>query len=256
MAPHDDLLDHLRIATPCQREWEGMTGDERVRHCTSCDRKVYDVAAMTRDEIAQALGESEGRLCARLTRRSDGTLVTRDAAPPRPMPRSRAATAAGAMLLSSVALAAGCASGAKAPPPRLHVRMQLERAPAAAAAASSAAFEGVVRMNGSPRPGVAVTLRNEVTRAERSVVSNAEGAFRVDGLSDGFYAVEMQLDGLERVSVTLVFLRRGEVTRASAIAELQTGQSVLLGEVISVPAVSHDALSTKLPQDIVNKLPI
>ena len=55
-----DPLKHLRIATPCETSWEGMAGDERVRHCTLCSLNVYNFAEMTRDEIRALLARTEG----------------------------------------------------------------------------------------------------------------------------------------------------------------------------------------------------
>src|SRR5229473_6883076 len=73
----DDQLGRLRIAVPCQASWEGMAGDERVRHCTLCSLNVYNFAEMTCDEVRELLMRTEGRVCARLYRRADGTVLTR-----------------------------------------------------------------------------------------------------------------------------------------------------------------------------------
>ena len=52
----------------------------RVRFCESCERPVYNSAAMTRDELADLIARHEGgRMpCLQLHRRPDGTIVTRD----------------------------------------------------------------------------------------------------------------------------------------------------------------------------------
>src|SRR6185369_2922002 len=78
MRKRNDPLNRVRIATPCSATWERMAGDETVRHCTLCELNVYNFAAMTRDEIDELLLRKEGRVCARLYRRADGTLLTSD----------------------------------------------------------------------------------------------------------------------------------------------------------------------------------
>jgi hypothetical protein len=73
-------LDRVGVAKPCKANWAEMTGDDRVRHCGSCDLDVYDISAMRRDE-AQAFLASRagaGRTCIRFFRRADGRLLTRD----------------------------------------------------------------------------------------------------------------------------------------------------------------------------------
>ncbi len=58
---------------------------DTVRHCDLCRLNVYNLSAMTRREaedlIAQREAFPEGRLCIQMTRRLDGTVVTRDCAP-------------------------------------------------------------------------------------------------------------------------------------------------------------------------------
>ena len=72
-------LDNVRVAAPCHENWNDMSGDDRARHCASCNHTVYNLSAMTEDE-AIALLESRGqnRLCIRLHRRLDGTVITSD----------------------------------------------------------------------------------------------------------------------------------------------------------------------------------
>src|SRR5262245_1344011 len=70
-------LDEIRIASPCRVPWGSMQGDDRVRHCSECKLQVYNIAALPRDE-AEELLQRTGRLCLRLFRRSDGTVLTQD----------------------------------------------------------------------------------------------------------------------------------------------------------------------------------
>jgi hypothetical protein len=71
-------LDDVRIASPCHMSWDAMPGDEAVRFCHACEKNVYDLSAMTRAEAERLLHEREGRICVRLYRRADGTVITSD----------------------------------------------------------------------------------------------------------------------------------------------------------------------------------
>ena len=73
-----DLLNDIRIASPCHEAWDRMSGDDRARHCRSCDKTVYNLSAMTADQAADLFREREGRVCVRLYRRRDGTVLTAD----------------------------------------------------------------------------------------------------------------------------------------------------------------------------------
>ncbi|MFI5299207.1 MAG: hypothetical protein ACHREM_14010 [Polyangiales bacterium] len=89
------FVDALRIARPCVEEWDAMiavSGEarDRVRHCARCDRDVYAVSSMARDEAAAFLRARVGeRTCVRLLRRDDGTVVTRDCPSTTPEQRRR-----------------------------------------------------------------------------------------------------------------------------------------------------------------------
>jgi hypothetical protein len=71
-------LEAIEIASPCHADWNKMRGDGRSRHCSSCNKSVYNIAGMTRAEAEQLLKESDGNLCLRLYQRADGTVLTSD----------------------------------------------------------------------------------------------------------------------------------------------------------------------------------
>jgi hypothetical protein len=72
------MINNIRIASPCSADWEQMPGDDRVRHCHACNLNVYNLSAFTEREIRALVANREGRLCARLYRRSDGTVLTQN----------------------------------------------------------------------------------------------------------------------------------------------------------------------------------
>ena len=71
------LLENIRIATPCNADWDDMSGTEAVRFCGKCEKNVYNLSAMTRAEAEAFVGSREG-LCLRLYKRTDGTVITSD----------------------------------------------------------------------------------------------------------------------------------------------------------------------------------
>ena len=72
------ILENARIASPCSMSWNAMRGDDRTRFCNACEKNVYNLVAMTDDEVTALIHEKEGRLCVRLYQRPDGTLITSD----------------------------------------------------------------------------------------------------------------------------------------------------------------------------------
>jgi hypothetical protein len=72
------VLDNIRIASPCSADWSKMSGDERTRHCGDCQKNVYNLSEMTRDEAETLILAKEGRLCVRYFQRKDGTILLAD----------------------------------------------------------------------------------------------------------------------------------------------------------------------------------
>ncbi len=72
------MLEDARVASPCNANWAEMVGDDKSRYCGKCEKNVFNLSAMTRDEAELLMLEKEGNLCIRLYRRKDGTVLTQD----------------------------------------------------------------------------------------------------------------------------------------------------------------------------------
>lgn len=71
----------IKIAAPCSEKWEAMApvgGNDRQRHCASCKLNVWNVKELTESEVRAMLLKAEGRVCGRIYRRMDGTVLTKD----------------------------------------------------------------------------------------------------------------------------------------------------------------------------------
>jgi len=71
-----DILEGIKIASPCSADWNEMYGDENRRFCGQCRLNVYYLPGMPSKEVEDLLLRSEGRICVRLYERSDGTFIT------------------------------------------------------------------------------------------------------------------------------------------------------------------------------------
>jgi len=71
-------LDHVRIAAPCNADWEQMVGNDRVRFCAHCSLNVYNLSEFSKREAEALISSREGRVCARFYRRADGSILTKN----------------------------------------------------------------------------------------------------------------------------------------------------------------------------------
>lgn len=242
------MVDSLRIAAPCTVAWESMAGDERVRHCTLCSLNVFNFAEMTRDEIRALLVKTEGRVCARLYKRADGTVITKDCPTGLRALRRRVSRAAAAILTAAFSVTTFASA------PRLHkprnVKLEVEQA----ATPQLAAFTGIARAeDGTPLPGVTISLRNEAAHYELATVTDINGAFAFGGLYEGMYRVEALLAGVKPIVVEHMVLKYNEITRAQVAmrfdAETVTVGGLAVDEVVQ-------PLGATFQQSLINKLPL
>jgi hypothetical protein len=93
------VLPNIQIAAPCTADWNAMTGDEQVRACAQCNKNVYNLSSMTRDEAEALIVAKEGKLCVRYFQRKDGTILLKDCTIGVSKRRKRRVIAAGAAAL-------------------------------------------------------------------------------------------------------------------------------------------------------------
>lgn len=77
-AKFTNLLNNVKIASPCSQDWNEMIGTERRRFCGECKLNVYNLSGMSKQEAENLLLNAEGRLCVRFYRRADGSVLTKD----------------------------------------------------------------------------------------------------------------------------------------------------------------------------------
>lgn len=161
-----DFLNKLQIASPCPAAWAEMNGDDRARFCATCEKHVYDFSKMTAAEGVALVREKEGKVCGRLWRRADGTVITADCqAGARRVTRRGSAwsTQAAATILAVALLNVACAA---------------KRPPQAAPVASSTPIKRVQPAmtttydSSGPVPLANVTIRDWVAGADTMTVGN------------------------------------------------------------------------------------
>ena len=241
-----DPIERLRIASPCSVSWERMEGDERVRRCAECSLNVYNFAEMTREDVRVLIERNEGRVCARLYRRADGTVLTRDCPTGLRALRRRASRAAAAIVAALLSLPGFAKARLTVHGSTVNITLGHTAAP------QPAAFTGVALMGNAQLPGVTVVLRDEATGRQFTAVTDTNGAFKFASLPDGTYTVELTLPGLEPAKIEHLELKSGVVTHANVTMRPVMEMGIIL---LEPEPVRHDPLSTTFTQSFIDKLP-
>jgi hypothetical protein len=212
------MLDRISIASPCSANWDSMPGTDQVRHCGECNKNVYNLSAMTRREAEALLQETEGRLCARLYRRADGTILTENCPAGLRAIGRRVSRFAGAAMSAVAALSSATAA-----------QFPMFPIPAALREANSSVSGVVKDLTGQGLADARVIVSRVGSDLKLVTTSDSAGHFRVESLAMGSYAVQVQASGFNLFTKELTLRPFQEY---SLTAELRVGT---VGTIIEIP---------------------
>jgi hypothetical protein len=179
-----------------------MEGDERVRFCRLCDLHVYNVSELTSDEAESLVARTEGRLCARLYRRADGTVLTKDCPTGLRAARRRVGRAAGAAF-AAILTFCGLAFGQGKPKQADSCDTGRAKVTRAVKMGKGSALKGVVMdPAGAVVPNVSVTLADNKTKRKFTATTSDAGVFEFAALPAGVYQFEASWPGFQTLRMT------------------------------------------------------
>ncbi|NOT48611.1 MAG: carboxypeptidase regulatory-like domain-containing protein [Acidobacteria bacterium] len=97
-------INDIHVASPCPASWDSMHGDDRSRRCDRCELTVYNISGLTTFEASSLIENNNNRVCVRLRRRTDGTVITSDCPEGLSAYRKRIATLAGTVFAAVLGL--------------------------------------------------------------------------------------------------------------------------------------------------------
>jgi hypothetical protein len=225
-----DHLNHLRIASPCPANWESMKGDDRVRFCELCNLNVYNIAELTRSEAASLVANAEGRICARLYRRIDGTVITRDCPVGWRAIRRRVATVAGAVFTTLISLSSivvgqdPSGQDKSSDKPRVTISRTTSES-----GIERGVISGTIRdRNAAVVVRARISIIDQVTRIPINTESNDEGQFRISGLLPTTYEILFESPGFSRHTIQNITLGGRETLKVDVILE-ESSPNVVVG---------------------------
>ena len=228
-------IDRLRIATPCPISWEQMAGDNRVRFCVHCRLNVYNISELSRIEAETLIASTEGRLCARLFRRADGTVLTKDCpvglrALRRRVARKTAAIFAAIVGLSGAAFGQESSSKDKSSGP---AQTTISRTNIPDQTGTSLSVT-VADVNGAVIADAKILITDLRTNDITKAVTNDEGTFDVGSLAEGTYSIKIESYGFTAYTVSNVVIERSTSVSVNVVLEVATLGGAILVDPASV----------------------
>ncbi len=228
-------INSLRIASPCHVPWDSMAGDDRTRHCDLCSLNVYNVAALNTAEVEKLVGANKTRLCVRLYRRSDGTVLTKDCPVGLRAIQKRVARFVGATLAAVPGLFSFSFGQKDDNKPIDASKVKITRT---VSVSEKSALSGTVYdQNGAVIPGAKIVL----ILAGHEVISrsDADGNYHIQGVSAGIYKLEVTSSGFKQHRLKNFIVNENESSQLDVVMKAT-------GEVMGIyVSEDYDGLDTE-----------
>ncbi len=258
-----ESIDRLRIAAPCPMNWEEMHGDARARFCEQCNLHVYNISELTTREVKTLITKTEGRICGRLYRRADGTVLTKDCPVGLKAIRRRVSRMAGATITAVLSFCFGVLGQSRVQEDKVcenGERVRISRQVKTSEQQDIAPLTGVVKdPNGAVVVGVAVELVNMSTQKKFLATTNDEGVFNFPALETGSYKIEVVASGFMPLNFDGLDFQTGETVNLDIMLQVRIDGTVIVGILLSddyvTPSTDGPGLKTTFPQNKITKLP-
>jgi len=207
----------VRIASPCTASWQEMKGNDWVRHCTECNLKVYNFSELTWKEVESLIARHQGRLCARIYRRADGTVLTQDCPKGLQAVVRRVSRWAGAALsaMAVVNSAGAQSSSGRDPNPLVQIKSAAQTKEKVGENSATVVME-VVDQQGAVIAFARVLLMNQVSGQSWEANTDRKGRARLGGLGRDRYKLRVDANGFrtyqQEVDLTSLEMAEMKVT--------------------------------------------
>jgi len=247
--------DKLRIAAPCRMNWEQMRGDDRTRFCDLCQLRVYNISGLSRKEIQRLIATADGRICARLYRRADGTVLTRDCVVGVRALRRRVAKRTVILFAGLMSLAGSVfgQEGVKASKASCKPQVALERT---IQKGSKKLLTGVVLdPNGAVIPFIKITLTNQSSQQVFKTETRDDGSFELTSVLPGDYSLQINFPGFKPLEIKLLTLRENETAHLRLILQ-PSDTTQTIGILAADDLIDRPTNTTILDERLLRQLPI
>ncbi|MCM3871601.1 MAG: ankyrin repeat domain-containing protein [Pyrinomonadaceae bacterium] len=229
-----DLLDTIRVESPCEVSWDSMIGNDQVRFCEHCNLTVNDLSQLTRKRALRLVRASKGRLCVRYHRGRDGSTLTRSA--PQKLYRigQRASRIAAGAFSATLSLCSASAHAGNIASTMNHSNAAaVSQDPARQLYLGATIVGTVTDPNGAVIPGATIFLSNEQTNLSMATSSNGDGEYRFEGLDVGRYSLRIEAPGFAPVDLTSTYVGANATQRLDKqleVASIEESVDVTAGE--------------------------
>lgn len=244
-------INSLRVASPCSVGWENMSGDERKRFCQLCNLNVYNISEMSGAEVRALIEKTEGRICGRIYKRADGTVLTKDCPVGLRAYYKRTARFAGAALAAIIGLFSINFAQTKSKKDKTcKVTSEISLLRSEIKNAANLIEGTITDSNGAVVPNVKVILTNEETKEKFETTTNEEGYYYFSDVAAGNYTFKVEPQIFKPYELTNLPVNKNEKLQLGVKLKVDNATTVLVGVILTEPYNSIDMSSSSVTYKI------
>jgi ankyrin repeat protein len=198
MKKRKDLLDRVSIEKPCTADWDKMFGNDAVRFCEHCAKRVHNLSAMTRRDAERLVKKSNGNLCIRYHTNKNKKILVRDAPVQITRLGRRVSQFAASVFTAALSVSSVAAQGGARIAPEVNSTevVQTQQSEKKTAANGAALIKGTIYdINKAVVPGAAISLLDSADNVIFQTVTNEEGVYEISFMSAGSYKLRVESPG-------------------------------------------------------------
>lgn len=255
-----NLADSIKVSSPCNEDWEAMTGNKKVRFCSHCDLNVTNISEMTRREAMRLVKKSNGKLCVRYIQNPKTKApVFADKLYQIGRRVRVAAGILGASLAVSTAVYAqgGISLGAKNLDENSKNVSLTDKKNDPKKDKTASIFGTVSDSNGAVIPNAEVTLINQENNQKILVLSNEIGIYEFKNVIPANYSIEFEASYFKKHIIENVKINSQESAKFDASLEVDNVVEIMGAMVISIVRTPFENAildgNAKLVQDFISR---
>jgi hypothetical protein len=208
-----------------------MTGSDQIRFCEHCSLQVHNISELTYSRAARLVARSQGRLCVRYYRDSEGAPITKQAVSRlHQIGRRTSRLAAGAF---SATLSFATAAAQNSPSLQSNSGYNTQARPDQPTFASSIVGT-ITDPNGAVIAGATISILNREANLSLYTSTSDDGTFRFDGVATGVYEIRVTAPGFAPSEESGMFVQANNETRVDrslSVASLEADVDVESGQI-------------------------
>jgi hypothetical protein len=243
-----NVLNRVRISSPCSEDWDSMTGNDQVRFCSHCSLHVHNISSMTRRSAEKLVENSSGRLCVRYIRLPNGKIHTE----PQKLVQLDHRTskiAAGVFALASLGFTAGTVSAQTTLTDQVEINVAKNRENKKHEDTNlpyGSLVGKVLDFTGAIIPGAQVELINKKTTQTRQFMTDEYGVYSFPIVEEGVYSLKVEAQGFRKNEINAITIDRNQQIEKNVVLDIS---EMVMGVVVIndpsdplVIAVEHNNL--------------